>query len=162
MVRRAGLSDHSAEDVVQEAFTAAWQALPTMREPDRFDAWLSTTCRRMAQRRRGLDRRDGASLSPESANAIESGDDPAHALELDEDRLLVRGALAQLTHKCQLLLRALMQLAASSRREGHADYEAVSRLTGMPTGSIGPTRQRCLDALASKLLRFGLRVSKPT
>ncbi|HEX5148204.1 MAG TPA: RNA polymerase sigma factor [Candidatus Limnocylindrales bacterium] len=29
-----------AEDAVQEAFVRAWQQLPSLRDPDRFDAWL--------------------------------------------------------------------------------------------------------------------------
>src|SRR3954471_17575164 len=34
--------DHSdlAEDAVQEALVRAWEQLPTLRDPDRFDAWL--------------------------------------------------------------------------------------------------------------------------
>jgi RNA polymerase sigma-70 factor, ECF subfamily len=44
-----------AEDAVQEAFIAAWRALPTLHDPERFDAWFSrivvNACR-MAMRRR--------------------------------------------------------------------------------------------------------------
>src|SRR5215207_7108993 len=29
-----------AEDAVQDALVRAWQQLPTLRDPDRFDAWL--------------------------------------------------------------------------------------------------------------------------
>ena len=29
-----------AEDAVQEALVSAWQQLPSLRDPDRFDAWL--------------------------------------------------------------------------------------------------------------------------
>src|SRR6187455_1112928 len=29
-----------AEDAVQEALVHAWQQLPSLRDPDRFDAWL--------------------------------------------------------------------------------------------------------------------------
>src|SRR3954469_21998560 len=31
---------HLAEDAVQEALVRAWQQLPALRDPDRFDAWL--------------------------------------------------------------------------------------------------------------------------
>ena len=31
---------HRAEDAVQQALVIAWQELPTLRDPDRFEAWL--------------------------------------------------------------------------------------------------------------------------
>ena len=31
---------HLAEDAVQAAYVAAWRDLPSLREPDRFEAWL--------------------------------------------------------------------------------------------------------------------------
>jgi RNA polymerase sigma-70 factor (ECF subfamily) len=33
-------SSELAEDAVQEALVRAWQQLPTLRDPDRFDAWM--------------------------------------------------------------------------------------------------------------------------
>ncbi|CAN5642814.1 hypothetical protein BH23CHL7_BH23CHL7_01110 [soil metagenome] len=44
-----------ARDATQEAFIAAWRALPRLRDTDRFDAWLGRICVnacRMAKRRR--------------------------------------------------------------------------------------------------------------
>ena len=44
-----------AEDAVQEAFISAWRALPTLHDPDRFDAWFSrivvNACRMVMRRR---------------------------------------------------------------------------------------------------------------
>src|SRR5262245_54591371 len=38
---RAIVGDHAeADDVTQEAFLQAWRNLPSLREPDRFDAWF--------------------------------------------------------------------------------------------------------------------------
>src|SRR5687768_15517643 len=40
-VARLILRSHDlAEDAVQEALVRAWQQLPSLRDPDRFDAWL--------------------------------------------------------------------------------------------------------------------------
>jgi RNA polymerase sigma factor (sigma-70 family) len=39
-----------AEDVVQEAFVAAWYALPTLAEPAAFAAWLRSIVRHRAHR----------------------------------------------------------------------------------------------------------------
>jgi RNA polymerase sigma-70 factor, ECF subfamily len=33
-----------AEDVVQDAFVAAWSALPTLDDPAAFPGWLRTSC----------------------------------------------------------------------------------------------------------------------
>src|SRR5262250_2744846 len=39
-----------AEDVVQEAFVAAWSALPTLAEPAAFPGWFRSIVRRQAFR----------------------------------------------------------------------------------------------------------------
>src|SRR6185503_10584770 len=41
---------HEAEDVAQEAFVAAWHALPTLAEPAAFAGWLRSIVRHMAHR----------------------------------------------------------------------------------------------------------------
>lgn len=59
-VYRLGLAilgdEADAADAVQMTFVAAWQQLPRLRDPDRFDAWLQrvavNSCR-MALRARG-------------------------------------------------------------------------------------------------------------
>jgi RNA polymerase sigma-70 factor, ECF subfamily len=47
--------DADAQDATQEAFVAAWRRLPSLRDADRFDAWLgriTVNACRMALRRR--------------------------------------------------------------------------------------------------------------
>lgn len=45
-------------DAAQEALVAAWRQLPSLRDPDRFDAWLNritiNSCRMLARRRRSV------------------------------------------------------------------------------------------------------------
>jgi RNA polymerase sigma-70 factor (ECF subfamily) len=38
-------SPDDARDATQEALVAAWRRLPSLRDPDRFDAWLQTIAR---------------------------------------------------------------------------------------------------------------------
>ena len=48
-VARAFLADvHACEDATQEIFVAAFRAIPTLRESDRFGPWLMQTARRVA------------------------------------------------------------------------------------------------------------------
>ena len=57
-------------------------------------------------------------------------------------------AVLQLSDRCQQLLRVL---AASPPPR----YETVSEALGLPVGSIGPTRGRCLDKLRKVLTEQG-------
>jgi RNA polymerase sigma-70 factor (ECF subfamily) len=54
-------SDTAAEDATQEALVSAWRFLSSLRDPDRFDAWLHrllvNACRREV-------RRGGPALTP--------------------------------------------------------------------------------------------------
>jgi DNA-directed RNA polymerase specialized sigma24 family protein len=52
--------------------------------------------------------------------------------------------IAQLSERCQALLRVI---AFADR----PDYASVARALGMPIGSIGPTRGRCLAKLRQQL-----------
>ncbi|MGH3626078.1 MAG: RNA polymerase sigma factor, partial [Sciscionella sp.] len=52
--------------------------------------------------------------------------------------------IAQLPERCRALLRVI---AFADR----PDYAAVARALGMPVGSIGPTRGRCLAKLRQQL-----------
>jgi RNA polymerase sigma-70 factor (ECF subfamily) len=51
-------NEADAHDAVQDAFLAAWRRLPSLRDADRFDAWLGritlNACRMALRRRRGV------------------------------------------------------------------------------------------------------------
>jgi len=138
--RDHGLSPADAADVSQTTWLRLAEHLDRIRDPERLCAWLATTARnesvrtlRRAQRQRPL---DPASLSfiREDGRSVESG-----LLEAERDAALWR-AFEALPSFCQVLLRTLMSDPAPS-------YADVSELLGMPVGSIGPKRNRCLDRL---------------
>jgi hypothetical protein len=54
-------------------------------------------------------------------------------------------AVRRLPERCRELLRIVAHV-------DRPDYEAVSTALGMPRGSIGPTRGRCLAKLRELLL----------
>lgn len=69
-----------AQDVVQEAFVAAWAALPTLEEPKAFPSWLRTIVRHRAAR---LLRRGHLETLPLSAAAALPNDEPTADDQLD-------------------------------------------------------------------------------
>jgi len=69
---------HQAEDVVQEAFVAAWSALPSLAEPAAFPGWLRSIVRHHAAR---VLRRAHLELLPlAAAEQVASDQPPADAL----------------------------------------------------------------------------------
>ena len=63
----------------------------------------------------------------------------------DEERRELWAALAQLSPRCQQLLRIVAFVP-------RPDYDAVAAGLGIPRGSVGPTRGRCLAKLRAILL----------
>ncbi len=145
VARDTGLADHSCEDALQETFAAAAAAISRIKEPHRFDAWLATTARRIALRIRMRERRAAVGIEP----TVEVTTEDANLEEALETRLIVRGALAELTDRCRELLLVLFG------NNAQGSYDALAEQLGLPRGSLGPTRQRCLDRLAQLLARKG-------
>jgi DNA-directed RNA polymerase specialized sigma24 family protein len=67
---------------------------------------------------------------------------------LEDEAALVRDCLDKLPERCQKLLR----IVAAGPRPNYTD---VASTLGMPVGSIGPTRGRCLDKLRHELTLAG-------
>jgi DNA-directed RNA polymerase specialized sigma24 family protein len=59
---------------------------------------------------------------------------------LDEQQRALWRAVGRLSTQCQELLRIVAFIP-------RPDYQSVSAALGMPVGSIGPTRGRCLDKI---------------
>ena len=152
--RRAGLSEDDAAEIFQDVFTTLFEKLNDIQEPDRLQAWLVTTTRRRTLRtisrrpeklRSDTDENDGGSVA-------ELMSDPAllpdEQLLLLEEQHQIRTAVSQLDDRCQTLVKLLFY-----QREPPS-YAEVAQVLGVPEGSIGPTRARCL----SKLLRILTKV----
>lgn len=141
IARSHRLSDGDAADVSQTTWLRLLEHIDRLNEPARVGAWLATTARRECLRTIRLGNRqvlvaDEARLDLPEADVLPV-DDP---LLLAEEAALVREALHLLPDRCQALLRLLMVDEPPS-------YDEVSAALGMPVGSIGPTRGRCLDKL---------------
>ncbi|MEY4533816.1 MAG: hypothetical protein RLZZ246_134 [Planctomycetota bacterium] len=147
VVRRGGVGRDAGEDIVQEVFVAALRALPGLKEHDRFEAWLVTTTKRLVWKSWSARRRQGDELPDELVGAEA---DAGALTSAQETRIAVQRGLDQLPERCRGLL-----LAAFA--EGPPpDYDRLAVQLGVPRGSLGPTRARCLEQLAKVLTAMGL------
>lgn len=134
---RHGLSREDCEDVFQSVWTIAVRHAPGMRDGQAFAAWLITTTQRETWR--VLRKRPRASESRAREREAELGSFAEQ--ELIEERAGLRAALARMDPRCRDLL-----LAAFA--EDRPSYDLLADRLGIPRGSIGPTRARCLSKLA--------------
>ncbi len=142
---RAYRVDHAtAEDVVQNAWMALARRRDQLRDPQAVLAWLLVTVRRDAARTAAGARVTVADPEPLLAVSPDPAPGPA-ATVIDDDRARrLWTAVGRLSERCQRLLRVV---AFSDR----PDYASLSVDLGMPMGSIGPTRGRCLKKLREHL-----------
>ncbi|MER6827892.1 sigma-70 family RNA polymerase sigma factor [Streptosporangium sp. NPDC000563] len=150
-VRAYDLSPADAADAVQGTWLRLLESLHTIRDPDRIGSWLFTTAKReaslLSRRHRGerlvADLSDGEHAWSAPAGAAHA--DPALAvLSADEGRRLWQ-AVDEMHEPC----RSLFRLMATAPDAGV--HQLAGRL-GMPSGSYGPTRGRCLNRLRTMLI----------
>lgn len=135
-----GLSPSDADDVAQMTWLRLAEHLHRLRDPDRVGLWLATTARNEAMRVAKRGRREVVCDPTERCFASsESTGVDAELLAEERDRTLWR-AFSGLSSPCKTLLLLLTNQPDLSYRE-------VSLHLGMPVGSIGPTRNRCLERL---------------
>jgi RNA polymerase sigma factor (sigma-70 family) len=140
VVRMHRLPAADVEDVVQTTWLRLVEHIERLRDPETVGAWLATTARRESLRVLTASARE----QPSDDEAL--GDEPiAPALDRDleaaDARRLVDRALAVLSPRDAALVRLLFAEPAPS-------YAEISQRLGLPVGSIGPTRGRCLEQLA--------------
>jgi len=150
---RASLDEHAAADVFQTTFARLVQHLPRISQPAKLQAWIVTTAKREALLLRRRAERTVSMTLPdgdESAGAPEweVADDsplPDEALAELQQLAQVRLALDRLDERCR---RLLLELFGDDE---NVAYDDVALRLGIPRGSIGPTRSRCLAKLRSSL-----------
>jgi RNA polymerase sigma factor (sigma-70 family) len=142
------LSDEDLGDVFQEVFAALVRGLPRLRDGRSLVRWLSSTTDRVA-RTRALRRRREQALQASDEDAVERVPDTGEAvgaeLEELESQAAVRLALSRLPERCQRLIRALYY------EDPVPAYADLARRLGVPVGSLGPTRARCMEKLRAEL-----------
>ena len=151
--RGHGLSVADAMDVSQTTWLRLAEYLHRIREPERLAGWLVITTRHESLRTLRCRERqipvDPTDCSHDLEGDGEAADPEGRLLEEERGAALWR-AFESLPQPCQLLLRTLLADPAPS-------YAEVSETLGLPVGSIGPKRNRCLDRLRrrSELVAIG-------
>jgi RNA polymerase sigma factor (sigma-70 family) len=143
-VRAQRVDRASAEDVLQTSWLALVRSAASISDPQAVLQWLIVSARREAWRvAKREDRVEPTEF--DAGDLITPADDLPEAVVLraDGDARLWHH-LAELPERCRELLRVI---AFADR----PDYADVAKSLGMPVGSIGPTRGRCLAKLRLQL-----------
>ncbi|WP_219414407.1 RNA polymerase sigma factor [Pseudonocardia nigra] len=149
------LQEADAADAVQSTWLRAVERVGTVRDPERFGGWLKTTAAReclaiLRHARRELPADAGM------PDVVAAAPEPEAVVLEEEVHRAVNAAVAGLTGRRRLLVHELFY-APEPR------YTEMSRATGIPLGSIGPTRGRVLRSLRSGMEKAGFGTAgRPT
>jgi RNA polymerase sigma factor (sigma-70 family) len=145
IARSHRLDEATCDDVVQVVFATLHRKLESIREPDALPGWIKTStlreCWRVARTRPSV---ETVVERPATLDAA--------TLERLEAAQRVREGLDELGGRCRDLLHRLFLSGAES------EYQQVAADLGIPVGSIGPTRRRCLEKLGKILDQTDRRV----
>lgn len=139
------LAQSDRADVSQTTWLRLFEHIDRLDDPSRVGAWLATTARRECLRLIAFRKR--VVLAHED-DAFEAGE--AYQPAADEDLLAaeraddVRTAIRKLPPHWQRLVHMLMA-------DPPLSYVEISERLQLPTGSIGPTRGRCMNRLRTLL-----------
>lgn len=148
VVRSYRLPEEVAEDVIQTTWLALVRRRDAIADSQGIGGWLTTTARREAWRVSKTGNRQVSVEDDELAIRLpRQRSAEVAAVELDESRRLW-AAVDSLPERCQRLLRIVAF-------ENRPDYTRLAADLGMPVGSIGPTRGRCLAKLRVALMQTG-------
>jgi RNA polymerase sigma factor (sigma-70 family) len=140
---RYQLSGADIEDVRQTVWLGLVEQLGNLREPAALPGWLATTTARECLRVLRASRRcetfggdpDDSVLAAEADQAVIEEE-----ILLAERNAKLRAALAELGEDDRRLLTLLLS-------DPPLPYARISEILGIPQGSIGPMRGRCLAKL---------------
>jgi len=135
------LAESDAADVAQTTWLRLLEHIDRIEHPDRVASWLAATARHeclrsLAARKKVVLGHDEEHLE----TVVAPGPEVDERLLADERAQVVREALTRLPREWQQLLEMLMA-------DPPASYAEISDQLGLPVGSIGPTRGRCLARL---------------
>jgi RNA polymerase sigma factor (sigma-70 family) len=131
------LNDADRDEVAQRTWLALVRHIAQVRDQAALAGWLVTTARRECLKVLGASER----TLPIDDTVVEASatDEPLEERLLAQERHdALHRALADVPEHQRRLMRLLLN---------EADYDEVSATLGIPKGSIGPTRGRCIARL---------------
>jgi RNA polymerase sigma factor (sigma-70 family) len=149
-IHKAGLRPDEQEDAFQSSVMAIYRQLPKLRDREKIVSWIVGITWRQAVDRIRLRSREIRMEEVRDPVLRGSLDPPADAVLPDEDRVALElaqhatEALDSLPGRCRRLLNLMFY------EHPPLDYAEIARREGVPVGSLGPTRARCLQ----KMRRF--------
>ena len=149
IARYCRLNDADVGEVFQTTWLRLVENITRIEQPERIGAWLATTSRRESLRL--VRKRSRVTLYGDLLAELPDDDAPApDARPLAEERaVIVREAYSRLPSRCQRLLGMMSG-------DANPSYKEISEILGMPIGSIGPTRGRCLERLGRIIEELGV------
>ena len=137
------LQQADAADVAQNTWLRLYLHAGTIRDPAKLGGWLATTAKREAL---ALIRRARPEVTSEwvGEDVAAPTPSPEEAAITAETRDWVRAAADELSDRQKVLVDELFYQPQRS-------YKEVAQRTGLPVGSIGPTRGRMLRELHRRL-----------
>lgn len=137
------LSPADSADVSQTVWLRLAENLHRLEHPERVGAWLVTTTRRECVAvLRVRSRFEPLDVEYDATPSTAPG--PAEEALRRETIAEVAAAFATIGERCQELLRRLVCNPETT-------YQELTATLGIPIGSIGPTRMRCLTKLRNAL-----------
>jgi len=151
---RRGLGEEDAADVFQTVCVKLLANLEKLKDDQHLIGWMITTAKHECSHLLRQKYRQHTSFSQTTGDskldslAAEDGLPMDMVIQLEEEHL-VRLAVEDLNLRCRQLIELLYL------DNPPASYADVSARLDIPSGSIGPTRARCLKGLKEKLLKSG-------
>lgn len=144
-----GLPSHEASEVFQATCVELLTRLPELREPRALPKWLIQVahhqCYRWKRQQQRLISRDGDAELPEP----EVPPLAENLVQQTQEEQMLREAMTSLSPQCQRLVEFLF-FETPAR-----PYAEVAKEMGLAVGSIGFTRQKCVERLRRKLDELG-------
>lgn len=136
-------------DIIQNSFISLMEKLDSFDESYNFKAWLKTVAKRQAWRYLENRKREDVGSEENTSDSIIPDYMDKDAIDRNQQKVQLHEGVLNLDERCrQLLIHLYFD-------DPTPPYDEIAENLGMPLGSIGPTRARCLKKLRKNLEEQG-------